>query len=129
MISNSTVINKPDLTVYALNTSLSTLNSSNIASGVFTVSRGGTGTNYLYANQILIGNATTTLLQSANLTWYNASNTLSATNLVGAGSGITALNASNIAFSTLSIARGAIGTTTLPSEQILIFKVIGAAQL
>jgi hypothetical protein len=48
----STIINKPDLSVYALNTSLSTINASNITSGVFTVSRGGTGTNFLYANHI-----------------------------------------------------------------------------
>jgi hypothetical protein len=79
---NNTIVNKPDSTVYALNTRLSTLNSSNITSVVLTVSRGGTGTNYLYANQILIGNASTTLLQSANLTWNNTSNTLSATNLL-----------------------------------------------
>ena len=54
------------------------------------------GTTTLLANQILIGNTTTSILQSANLTWNNTSNTLSATNFVGSGSDITNLNYNNI---------------------------------
>ena len=88
----TTIINKPDISVYALNTSLSTLNASNITSGTLPISRGGIGTVTLTANQILIGNAATSILQSANLTWNNISNTLSATNFIGSGSGITNLD-------------------------------------
>jgi hypothetical protein len=50
----------------------------------------------LTANQILIGNAAKSILQSANLTWYITSNTLSAVNFVCSGSGITNLNNNNI---------------------------------
>ena len=70
----TTIINKPDISVYALNTSLSTLNASNITSGTLPISRGGIGTATLTANQILIGNAATSILQSANLTCNNTSN-------------------------------------------------------
>jgi hypothetical protein len=72
------------------------LNASNIASGTLSIARGGIGVTTLSANQILIGNAPTSILQSANSTWNNTSNTLSATNFVGAGSGITSLNYNNI---------------------------------
>jgi apolipoprotein N-acyltransferase len=72
------------------------LNASNIASGTLSIARGGIGVTTLTTEQILIGNAATSILQSANLTWNNTSNTLSATNFVGAGSGITSLNYNNI---------------------------------
>ena len=88
--SNSVSINLSD---YALNNSL---NASNITSGTLSITRGGIGTTTLLANQILIGNTTTSILQSANLTWNNTSNTLSATNFVGSGSDITNLNYNNI---------------------------------
>ena len=76
--------------------SLTNLNASNISSGTLSVSRGGIGTTTLSSNQILIGNAATSILQSPNLTWNNTSNTLSATNFVDNGSQLTILNASNI---------------------------------
>ncbi len=107
--SNSVSINLSD---YALNNSL---NASNVTSGTLSITRGGIGTTTLLANQILIGNTTTSILQSANLTWNNTSNTLSATNFVGSGAPLTSLNASNITSGTLSITRGGIGTTTLPT--------------
>jgi hypothetical protein len=75
---------------------LTNLNVSNATTGILSVSRGGTGTNYLNANQILIGSGSLSFSQSAYLTWYNTTNTLSATNFVGSGSALTNLNASNI---------------------------------
>jgi hypothetical protein len=101
-------------------TGLSALNASNILSGTLTVSRGGIGTTTLTSGQLLIGNGANSLLQSANLTWDNTTNILTATNFVGSGSGLSALNASNISNGTLIVSRGGIGTTTLTSEQLLI---------
>ena len=101
-------------------TGLSALNASNILSGTLTVSRGGIGTTTLTSGQLLIGNGSNTLLQSANLTWDNTTNTLTATNFVGSGSGLSAINASNISNGTLIVSRGGIGTATLTSGQILI---------
>ncbi len=50
---------------------ITNLNVSNATAGTLTVSRGGIGkvTTTLSANQILIGNTATSILQSANLTW------------------------------------------------------------
>jgi hypothetical protein len=113
-VSNNITI---DLSGYAL---INSLNASNVTSGTLPISRGGIGTTTLTANQILIGNTNTSILQSANLTWNNISNTLSATNFIGAGSAITNLNVSNAASGTLTISRGGIGTTALTANQILI---------
>jgi hypothetical protein len=119
---------------------LTNLNVSNSTTGTLSVSRGGTGTDYLNANQILIGNGSLSFSQSANLTWNNATNTLSATNFIGSGSGLTnlnasnitsgtltvngsglaALNASNVTSGTLTVSRGGIGTTSLTSNHILL---------
>ena len=52
------------------------------------------------------------MLQSANLIWDNSNNTLSATNFVGTGSGLTELNASNLTSGTLAVSYGGTGTTT-----------------
>ncbi len=79
--SNTVSIN---LSSYALNNSW---NASDVTSGTLSISRGGIGTTTLSANQILIGNAATSTLQSANLTWNNSSNILSAFNFVGSGRG------------------------------------------
>ena len=99
---------------------LTNLNASNISSGILSISRGGTGSTTLLSGQILIGNGTSALIQSANLTWNNASNTLSASNFGGSGTGLTALNASNITLGTLTVSQGGTGSTTLLSGQILI---------
>ncbi len=96
------------------------LNASNISSGILTVTRGGIGTTTLNNNQILIGNGINIPLQTTNLTWNNTSNTLSATNIIGSGVGLTELNASNITSGILTVTRGGIGTTTLNNNQILI---------
>jgi len=101
-------------------TGITSINASNITSGILTVSQGGIGTNTLINNQILIGNGTLAPFQTTNLSWNNTNNTLSATNFIGSGTGITSLNASNISLGTLIVSRGGIGTTTLTTNQILI---------
>jgi hypothetical protein len=97
---------------------LTSLNASSFNSGVVNVIYGGTGKTSLNANQILIGNATNPMIQSANLTWID--NTLSATNFVGSGTRLTALNASNINSGTLNVSYGGIGSSTLTPGQLLI---------
>ena len=99
---------------------LNSLNASNITSGILNVAQGGTGTTTLNTTQLLVGNGTNTILQTANLSWNNISNTLSATNYIGSGTGITGLNASNITSGILNVGQGGIGTTTLMSNQLLI---------
>jgi hypothetical protein len=86
----------------------------------FIKSCGGEGTSTLTANQILIGNAATSIIHSAILTWNKTSNTVSANNFVGSGPELSAINASNATSGTLSISRGEIGVTTLTADQILI---------
>jgi hypothetical protein len=73
---------------------------SHVSLGTLSMSRGGIGTTTLSTNQILIGNTTPSILQSAKLTWDNTSNTLSASSFVGSGSAITILNASNVSLGT-----------------------------
>ena len=96
------------------------LNIDNISAGVLPVSKGGTGVNNLVLNQLVVGNATNTPIQSANLTWNNTTNTLAATNITGNGSLITALNAANISTGTLSIARGGTGTGSFVQNQLIV---------
>ena len=62
-----------DLSNYALKDSL---NASNVTSGTLPVSFGGIGSNTLTANQILIGNGSSSILQSNNLSWDNITSTL-----------------------------------------------------
>ena len=107
---------------------LTSLNASNLNSGVVNISYGGTGKTSLNTNQILIGNGTNALLQSSNLSWDNSNNILTAANYVGSGTGLTSLNASNIANGTLNVSRGGIGTGTLTYGQILIGNGINALQ-
>ena len=94
------------------------LNINNISAGILPVSKGGTGTNSLAANQLVVGNAGNTPIQSANLTWDNAANILAATNIAGNGALLTALNADNITTGTLPIARGGTGSSTLTADII-----------
>jgi hypothetical protein len=61
----------------------------------------------LNANQILIGNASTSLLQSPNLTWNNTSNTLSVTNFIGSGNALIGTTTNN--GSTLNITASTTG--------------------
>ena len=76
-------------------TGLTVLNPANLSSAV-TVAKGGTGATTLTSGQLLIGNGTTAVLQSANLAWNNTTNTLSATNIVGNGSGITGITGASL---------------------------------
>jgi hypothetical protein len=55
---------------------MTALNMANASSGTLAVARGGTGAATLTAGQVLIGNTTTALLQTANLTWDVANNRL-----------------------------------------------------
>ena len=55
---------------------MTALNMANASSGTLAVARGGTGASTLTSGQVLIGNTTTALLQTANLTWDIANNRL-----------------------------------------------------
>jgi hypothetical protein len=105
---------------------LSTLNATNITSGMLLVSRGGTGTTNLTSNQLLVGNGTGTVIQSANLSWDNSTSTLTAANIVGSGAGLSTLNASKVTLGTLNVSQGGTGITSLNSGQILIGNGTGA---
>jgi len=96
---------------------LTNLNVSNATSGTLSISRGGIGTTTLSSNQILIGNTNTSILQSPNLVWDNTTNTLSASNFIGSGAGLTSLNASNITTGTLTV--NGSGLTSLNASNIL----------
>jgi hypothetical protein len=98
---------------------LTSLNATNITSGVLSVNRGGTGATTLTAGSILVGNGTSTLIQPSNLTWNTGTNTLSATNFVGSGAGLTSLNATNIT-GNINVAQGGTGLTTLTTGQLLV---------
>ena len=100
-----------------LNT-INDINVSNTKTGTLNISYGGTGKNTLNTNQLLIGNGTSAVIQSSNLTWFN--NTLSATNFVGSGTGVTNLNSSNINLGTLNVSYGGTGSTTLNTNQLLV---------
>jgi hypothetical protein len=56
--------------------SVTALNMANASSGTLAVARGGTGASTFTAGQVLIGNTTSALLQTANLTWDVANNRL-----------------------------------------------------
>jgi hypothetical protein len=49
--------------------SITSLNAGNVSDGTLAVARGGTGTSSFTANQILIGNSTSAITNSGNLTW------------------------------------------------------------
>jgi hypothetical protein len=103
---------------------LTSLNATNIT-GTLPIANGGTGVATLVANQLLVGNATGALIQTTNLSWNNSTNTLSATNFVGSGAGLTSLNATNIT-GTLPIANGGTGVATLVANQLLVGNAAGA---
>ena len=99
---------------------LTALNATLITTGTLNVSQGGTGTNNLISNQLLVGNGTATVIQSSNLSWNNSTSTLTATNIIGYGTEITLLNASKITLGTLNVAQGGTGTTNLNSNQLVV---------
>jgi hypothetical protein len=105
---------------------LTLLNASKITLGTLNVSQGGTGTNNLNSNQLLVGNTTGAVIQSENLSWDNSNNILTATNFSGIGSSLTLLNASKITLGTLNVSQGGTGTTNLNSNQLLVGNDTGA---
>ncbi len=123
--SNNLTWNNTSNTLSATNfigsgSGITAINASQVTLGTLNVSQGGTGATTLSASSILVGNGTSTVIQSNNLTWNNTSNTLSATNFIGSGSGITAINASRVTLGTLNVAQGGTGVNTLNSGQILV---------
>jgi hypothetical protein len=115
---------------------ISNLNPTNISTGILPIGRGGININTLNINQILFGNGTTSIGQTANLYWDNGNSklgvnktnpattldvigTITATDFTGIGSNLTTLNAGNISSGTLSVSRGGTGATTFTAGQIL----------
>jgi hypothetical protein len=70
------------------------------------------------ATQLIIGNGNGLTTTNAGLTF--ATDTLTATNIAGAGANITALNMGNALTGTLAVARGGTGSTALSAGQVLI---------
>ena len=70
------------------------------------------------ATQLIIGNGNGLTTTSTGLTF--ATDTLTATNIAGAGANITALNMGNALTGTLAVARGGTGSTALAAGQVLI---------
>jgi hypothetical protein len=117
-LTNLNASNITSGTISVSDSGLTSLNASKITSGTLLVSRGGIRTTTLNNNQILIGNGSTSFLQSPNLSWNNTSNTLSASNFVGSSASLTSLNASNITTGTLSTS-GNVGIGTTDPKTLL----------
>ena len=113
---------------------ISNLNATYISSGIISTSRGGTGVSSFNSNQILIGDGTNLIKQSANLVWSNNSlginissptcaldvvGDIKAVNFHGNGANITNLTLTNTT-GTLSVDKGGTGQSTLTSNYILI---------
>ena len=94
------------------------INLSTDTNGILSVTKGGTGLSTLVPNLLVVGNGTNYPLQTANLSWNNDTNTLSATNITGVGTNITSINAANISSGILPIARGGTGSSTLTADLI-----------
>ena len=99
---------------------ITALNMGNAGSGTLAVGRGGTGAGTFTAGGLLIGNTTSAFSQATGLTWTDATNLLTATNIAGAGSAITALNMGNAGSGTLAVGRGGTGGTTFTAGGLLI---------
>jgi hypothetical protein len=102
------------------------INVSNTKAGTLLVKYGGTGTNNLNSNQLLVGNGIGTVIQSENLSWNNTDNILIATKFSGIGSDLSLLNATKITLGTLNVSQGGTGTTNLNSNQLLVGNATGA---
>jgi hypothetical protein len=118
LVNYNNLINKPDTTFIATNDT----NVSNYVSSVnmsLTTSIG-TKQNIINstANQIIIGNGNGLTTTNSGLTFVT--DTLTATNISGAGANITALNMTNVSSGTLAVTRGGTGATAIAAGQILI---------
>ena len=107
-------------TIFGSGSEITNLNANNITTGTLSVSRGGIGATTLTATQLLVGDGTNPVTSFSGLTWVTGTNTLAATNITGAGSNITNLNANNITTGTLPVTRGGIGATALTATQLLV---------
>jgi hypothetical protein len=107
-------------TIFGSGSEITNLNANNITLGTLPVTRGGIGTTALTATQLLVGDGTNPVTSFSGLTWVSGTNTLVATNITGAGSNITNINAANIATGTLPVTRGGIGATALTATQLLV---------
>ena len=92
---------------------LTSINAANITSGTLPVTRGGIGTTTLTATQLLVGNGTNPVTSFSGLTWTSGTNTLAATNITGAGSNITHINATNISSGTIDGSRLPVATSSV----------------
>jgi len=81
--------------IFGSGSEITNLNANNIASGVLQVQYGGTGTSTIEQNRVLIGGANS-ITSSSQLTWDNATNTLSVFDIRGIGSNITRIHSGNI---------------------------------
>ena len=107
-------------TIFGSGSEITNLNANNITLGTLPVTRGGIGTTALTATQLLVGAGTNPVTSFSGLNWVSGTNTLVATNITGAGSNITNINAANIATGTLPVTRGGIGATSLTATQLLV---------
>ena len=72
-LTNLNASNITSGTISVNGSGLTSLNASNITSGTLLVSQGGIGTTTLNNNQTILGNGSTSILQSPNLSWNNVS--------------------------------------------------------
>jgi hypothetical protein len=79
--------------ISGIGSNITNINTCNITDGILSVIRGGTGTNSLGINQLLIGGSTS-ITSTSNLVWNN--NILTATNINATNINATLLNGCNI---------------------------------
>jgi hypothetical protein len=79
--------------ISGIGSNITNINTCNITDGILSVIRGGTGTNSLGINQLLIGGSTS-ITSTSNLVWNN--NILTATNINATNINATFLNGCNI---------------------------------
>jgi hypothetical protein len=116
--------------------SITSLSFSKITTGFLPVGLTGTGKNTLEVNQILFGNDSSPLGQSANLYWDNANTllginktnpsttldvngTITATSFTGSGLSISNINTANFSSGSLPVGSGGTGKSIYTSGQIL----------
>jgi hypothetical protein len=100
-------------TIFGSGSEITNLNANNITLGTLPVTRGGIGTTALTATQLLVGAGTNPVTSFSGLTWVSGTNTLAATNITGAGSNITNINANNITLGTIDSLRLPTATTSV----------------
>jgi hypothetical protein len=100
-------------TIFGSGSEITNLNANNITLGTLPVTRGGIGATALTATQLLVGDGTNPVTSFSGLTWVSGTNTLVATNITGAGSNITNINANNITLGTIDSLRLPTATTSV----------------